>query len=103
MLWRDDQRLAGLRGARIDQGRPTRKLRQFTYELPRAVDSHRFVIRQFVVPANLDLSCQNDREPVGNVTGPRQNLAGAKGAQPAETTRPLDVSRFEDRKYLIAP
>jgi hypothetical protein len=78
-------------------------LGQFTHELPRAVDSHRFVIRQFVVPANLDLSCQNDREPVGNLTGPRQNLTGAKRAQPAETTHPLDVSRFEDRKYLIAP
>src|SRR5260221_3092309 len=100
---RDDQRLAGLQGTRIDQRWPTGKLGQFTHELPRAVDTHRFVIREFVVPANLDLSCQNDRESVGNLTGPRQNLAGAKRAQPAETTHPLDFSGFEDRKYLIAP
>jgi len=59
------------------------------------------VIRQFVVPANFDPSCQNDRDPVANLTGPRQDLIGAKGAQPGETTHPLDVSRFEDRKYLI--
>ena len=46
---------------------------------------------------------ENDREAVGNLTGPRQNLAGAKRARPGETAHPFDVSRFEDRKYLIAP
>jgi len=30
--------------------------------------------------------------PVANLTGPRQDLIGAKGAQPGETTHPLDVS-----------
>src|SRR5260370_21465691 len=98
-----EARLTGLRGTRIDQRRPTRNLGQFTHDLPRTVDSHRFVIRQFVVPADLDLSCQHDREPVGNLTGPRQNLAGAKRAQPAKTAHPLDVGGFEDRKYLNAP
>src|SRR5260370_871182 len=78
-------------------------LGQLPHDRPGAVDSDRFVIRQFVVPVNFDPSCQNDREPAANLTGPRQDLAGAKRAQPAETTHPLDVSGFEDRKYLIAP
>jgi len=61
------------------------------------------VIRQFVVPANLDLSCQNDREPVGNLTGLARTSPARNERNLAETTHPLDFSGFEDRKYLIAP
>jgi len=77
LLRRDDQRLAGLQGTRIDQRRPTVSWASSPVNCPGPWIAIGFVIRQFVVPANLDLSCQNDREPVGNLTGPRQNLAGA--------------------------
>jgi hypothetical protein len=79
------------------------QLRQFTHEVPRAVDGDRLATAEMVTLSNRDLARDDDREAGSVLAHCLEWFTGPKRTQRTKPTHLLDLQRIERRICLISP
>src|SRR5262249_61434546 len=100
---RNDQRIDPTLRARGNECRSTRQLCLLSQKRPGAVRNDKLALAGWCVSGDINGPGQNDRQTLKRFACFGQHLARTVRLRSTEASYPLNLSRFQDRKDLVAP